>query len=82
MATARLGSDTPDRCSACGRSLEDSNEACELRTASSHLTNRKEVRVVDALLILALLVLIGPLSIFFGVDSRTSTDRGWVGAAR
>jgi hypothetical protein len=28
-------------------------------------------------LILAFLVLIGPLSYFFGVDSRLSTDRGW-----
>jgi hypothetical protein len=33
-------------------------------------------------LILAFLVLIGPLSYFFGVDSRRTTDRRWVGAAR
>jgi hypothetical protein len=33
-------------------------------------------------LILAFLVLIGPLSYFFGVDSRRSTDRGWVAAER
>jgi hypothetical protein len=33
-------------------------------------------------LLLMFLVLVGPLSYFFGVDSRRSTDRGWVGAAR
>ena len=37
---------------------------------------------MGVLLILAFLVLIGPLSYFFGVDSRRSTDRGWVGTAR
>jgi hypothetical protein len=37
---------------------------------------------MGVLLILAFLVLIGPLSYFFGVDSRRSADRGWVGAAR
>jgi hypothetical protein len=42
----------------------------------------REVRSMGAILILAFLVLIGPLSYFFGVDSRRSTDRGWVGAAR
>jgi hypothetical protein len=42
----------------------------------------REVRSMGAVLILAFLVLIGPLSYFFGVDSRRSTDRGWVGAAR
>jgi hypothetical protein len=35
-----------------------------------------------AVLILAFLVLVGPLSYFFGVDSRRSTDRGSVGAPR
>jgi hypothetical protein len=35
-----------------------------------------------ALLILSFLVLVGPLSYFFGVDSRRPTDRGWVGAPR
>jgi hypothetical protein len=35
---------------------------------------------VSALLILTFLVLVGPLSYFFGVDSRRSSDRGWVGA--
>jgi hypothetical protein len=37
---------------------------------------------MGVVLSLAFLVLIGPLSYFFGVDSRRSTDRGWVGAAR
>jgi hypothetical protein len=37
---------------------------------------------MGAVLILAFLVLTGPLSYFFGVDSRRSTDRGWVGSAR
>jgi len=41
-----------------------------------------EVRWMGAVLVLAFIVLIGPLSYFFGVDSRLSTDRGWVGAAR
>jgi hypothetical protein len=34
---------------------------------------------MGAILILAFLVLVGPLSYFFGVDSRRSTDCGWVG---
>ena len=37
---------------------------------------------MGAVLFLAFLALIGPLSYFFGVDSRRSADRGWVGAAR
>ena len=37
---------------------------------------------MGAFLILTFLVLIAPLSYFFGVDSRRSTDRGWVGARR
>ena len=37
---------------------------------------------MGAVLILAFLVLIGPLSYFFGVDSRLLTDRGSVGAPR
>jgi hypothetical protein len=37
---------------------------------------------MGAVLILAFLVLVGPLSYFFGVDSRRSTDRGSFGAAR
>jgi hypothetical protein len=37
---------------------------------------------MGAVLILAFVVLIGPLSYFLGVDSRLSTDRGWVGAER
>jgi hypothetical protein len=40
-----------------------------------------EVKNVSGLLILTFLVLIAPLSYFFGVDSRSS-DRGWVGAGR
>jgi hypothetical protein len=37
---------------------------------------------MGAVLILAFVVLIGPLSYFLGVDSRLSTDRGWVAADR
>jgi hypothetical protein len=37
---------------------------------------------MGVVVIVAFLVLIGPLSVFFGVDSRRSTDRGWVGEAR
>jgi hypothetical protein len=37
---------------------------------------------MGAVLLLAFVVLIGPLSYYFGVDSRRSTDRGWVGAER
>jgi hypothetical protein len=35
-----------------------------------------------ALIVFAFLVLIGPLSYFYGVDSRRLDDRGWVGARR
>jgi hypothetical protein len=34
---------------------------------------------MGAVLILAFLTLIGPLSYFFGADSRLSTDRGGAG---
>ena len=37
---------------------------------------------MGAFLILAFLVLIAPLSYYFGVDSRRTSDRGWVGAPR
>jgi len=37
---------------------------------------------MGVVLILVFLVLVGPLSYFFGVDSRRSTDRGWVAAGR
>ena len=37
---------------------------------------------MGALLILSFLVLIGPLSYFFGADSRLPTDRGWFASAR
>lgn len=33
-------------------------------------------------LILGFIVVIAPLSYFFGVDSRRSSDRGWFGAKR
>jgi hypothetical protein len=33
-------------------------------------------------LILAFIVLVGPLSYFLGVDSRGETDRNWVSATR
>jgi hypothetical protein len=36
---------------------------------------------MGALLIVAFLVLIGPLSYLYGVDSRRPSDRGWVGEA-
>lgn len=71
MVAARLASDTLN-----------TRRGGDPPSRGSWLTKRKEVRVVAAFLILAFLVLIGPLSIFFGVDSRRSTDRGWVGAAR
>jgi hypothetical protein len=35
-----------------------------------------------ALIFFALLVLIGVLSYFYGVDSRRLADRGWVGGPR
>ncbi len=37
---------------------------------------------MTALIVLAFLVLIGPLSYFFGVHSRPVGDRGWVGGRR
>ncbi len=37
---------------------------------------------MGAVLILAFLLLVGPLAYFFGVDSRRASDRGWVGASR
>jgi hypothetical protein len=37
---------------------------------------------MGAVLMLAFLALIGPLSYFFGVDSRRVSDRGWVAAPR
>jgi hypothetical protein len=42
----------------------------------------EEVIGMGEFVILAFLVLIGPLSYFFGVDSRRPSDRGWVTAAR
>ncbi len=37
---------------------------------------------MGAVLMLAFLVLIGPLSYFLGVDSRRAGDRGWVAGER
>ena len=37
---------------------------------------------MTALIVLAFLVLIGPLSYLYGVDSRRLGDRGWVGGRR
>jgi hypothetical protein len=37
---------------------------------------------MGAALTLAFIVLVGPLSYWFGADSRLSTDRGWVGGRR
>ena len=33
-------------------------------------------------LVLAFLVLIGPLACFFGADSRKTSDRGWIASRR
>jgi hypothetical protein len=33
-------------------------------------------------LVLWFLVMIGPMSYFYGADSSRSTDRGWFGASR
>ena len=44
--------------------------------------NKKEVKSMGGFLMLSFLVLIGPLAVFFGVDSRVWTDRGWFGARR
>jgi hypothetical protein len=35
-----------------------------------------------AIVILTFLVLIGPLALLYGVDSRRVTDRGWMAAPR
>ena len=35
-----------------------------------------------AILVLAFLVLVGPLSYLYGVDSRLLSDRGWMAARR
>lgn len=37
---------------------------------------------VGAFLILAFIVLVAPLSYFYGADSRRVSDRGWVGSRR
>lgn len=37
---------------------------------------------MGALLIVAFVVALAPLSYFFGVDSRDPNDRGWAGARR
>ena len=37
---------------------------------------------MGALLMLSFLVLMAPLSYFFGVDSRDPADRGWFAASR
>ena len=37
---------------------------------------------MGAYVMTAFLVLIGPLAFFFGVDSRRTNDRGWVGGKR
>jgi hypothetical protein len=46
------------------------------------LEELEEVRLMGVVLMLAFIVLIGPLSYFFGVDSRRFSDRGWVGGPR
>jgi hypothetical protein len=37
---------------------------------------------MTGLLVVAFLVLVGPLSYFFGVDSRRIDDRGWFAGSR
>lgn len=37
---------------------------------------------MGALLIVAFVVVLAPLSYFFGVDSRDQNDRGWVAGRR
>ena len=37
---------------------------------------------MGAYVMAAFLILIGPLSYLFGVDSRRTTDRGWFGGKR
>ena len=37
---------------------------------------------MTGILVLAFIVLIGPLSYFYGVDSRLPGERGWAGAPR
>jgi hypothetical protein len=46
------------------------------------LSNRRKVSFVAALVVLAFLVLIGPLAVVYAVDSRRLDDRGWFGARR
>jgi hypothetical protein len=48
----------------------------------SRLMGVKGGEGMGAFIVLAFLILIGPLSYFFGVDSRRSSDRGWVGGSR
>jgi len=40
------------------------------------------VAVVTGIIVLAFLVLIGPLAYFYGVDSRRIGDRGWMAGPR
>jgi hypothetical protein len=44
--------------------------------------NKEEVNSMGGFLVLSFVILIGPLAVFFGVDSRVCTDRGWFGARR
>jgi hypothetical protein len=37
---------------------------------------------MTGLLVVAFLVLVGPLSYFYGVDSRRIDDRGWLAGSR
>ena len=53
-----------------------------IATTAPSLNHVEEVNVMGTLLMLSFLVLIGPLSYFFGVDSRDTNDRGWVAAPR
>jgi len=41
-----------------------------------------EVKTMGSLLVISFIVLVGPLSYFFGVDSRRPDDRGWLTTPR
>ena len=53
-----------------------------IAAAARSLIRVEEVGKTLVFLILVSLVLLGPLAYLFGVDSRRSTDRGWVGTRR
>jgi hypothetical protein len=70
----------PSRSEAEKTRKETGSRACA-STVADHFPSGV-VEAYSARRSLAFLILIGPLSYFFGVDSRRSTDRGSVRAAR